>query len=153
MIDRLEEVLAGARPEEEQVLLEQLLRQSVMPAVQSAPQGTEESAQEEIFFQAAEQSELPAPFGERGNAPLTELIRRAVGQVFSPYGEGFDTAEAGSLYRSTVEALQSRPMAERHRAPWVIGEEQAANIGLSARELDRAVRRDSRRYDGGMNIY
>lgn len=59
------------------------------------------------------------------------------------------------LYRQTARAI--RPAASA-AAPARIGlrapeREDGAPPPLTAEELDRAVRRDSRRYDGGMTIY
>ena len=61
------------------------------------------------------------------------------------------------LYRQTVQAV--RPTAQapapgaEHTARAVRVEEPGHPAALTADELDRAMRRDSRRYDGGMTIF
>lgn len=59
------------------------------------------------------------------------------------------------LYRQTARAARppapaAAPVQSGSRAP---EREGADTPGLTAEELDRAVRRDSRRYDGGMTIF
>lgn len=66
-------------------------------------------------------------------------------------------AERGleGLYRQTVQAghsaVQAAPVEQAGRA--VRAEEPGRTAALTVDELDRAVRRDSRRYDGGMTIF
>lgn len=58
------------------------------------------------------------------------------------------------LYRRAGEAVRPLTVPTAHRdGGGVVREEPAPAAGLTAQELDRAVRRDSRRYDGGMSIY
>lgn len=58
------------------------------------------------------------------------------------------------LYRRAGEAVRPLTVPAAHRdGGGVVREEPAPAAGLTAQELDRAVRRDSRRYDGGMSIY
>lgn len=68
--------------------------------------------------------------------------------------------EAGSgleeLYRRTAQAASpaaalALPVEQAGRIP--PAEEPGRSAALAVDELDRAVRRDSRRYDGGMSIY
>lgn len=58
------------------------------------------------------------------------------------------------LYRRTEGAASTilRPGPPR-AGTIMVEEEAAARGGLTVAELDRAVRRDSRRYDGGLSIY
>ena len=67
-----------------------------------------------------------------------------------PDGQIFSGVER--LYRRMAEAVAVSPISAA--VPGVVREERTAETaGLTVRELDRAVRRDSRRYDGGMSIY
>ncbi len=230
MIDRLEEVLKGLRPEEENRLLELLRQGGVVRAAAAEnveePAGQERSADtlhsaamdfpepnsagegewagvqryampegpgRELAFRAVEDSvaavrsahgqEEPALRGQNlgteeslarftvsdpaAAAVLMALARRAMGQIL-PAGKGIGhdsstlTMEAGqdsggavlqSLYRRAAEAVAGVVTARVQNGPVVIREEQAAGSGLTVRALDLAVRRDSRRYDGAMNIY
>jgi len=64
------------------------------------------------------------------------------------------------LYRRTEEAVSRTALAgvagvsaaEQERII-TVREPDSTPAGLTARELDRTVRRDSRRFDGGMNLY
>lgn len=56
------------------------------------------------------------------------------------------------LYRRAAEAALA-PSAAHPAPPREPDRAEAPAAGLTAEELDRAVRRDSRRYDGGMSIY
>lgn len=58
-----------------------------------------------------------------------------------------------ALYRRAGETLGVTPPSAPARREVVVREAAASPPGLTVRELDLAVRRDSRRYDGGMNIY
>ncbi len=59
------------------------------------------------------------------------------------------------LYRQTVRAVRPAPQAlpVEQAGRTVRAEEPGRTAALTVDELDRAVRRDSRRYDGGMNIF
>ena len=57
------------------------------------------------------------------------------------------------LYRRMGETLGVMPTAVSARRETVVQEAESSRPGLTVRELDLAVRRDSRRYDGGMSIY
>lgn len=140
MIDWLEEVLRAAGSGEEQSLLPELLGQggTVLPA--------RDAAAPEVMMSLAGQSGDPLLLpqqgaGNEGTFPSAEKVWQGERSVIN------------SLYRRTVEALREHRTVERSGAPVTLPEGQAVNAGLTARELDRAVRRDSRRYDGGMNIY
>lgn len=58
-----------------------------------------------------------------------------------------------TLYRRAGETLGLTVPAASARREVVVRETEVSRPGLTARELDLAVRRDSRRYDGGMNPY
>ena len=68
-----------------------------------------------------------------------------------------EAAQAGlkGLYRQTVQGLRpaasALPPEQAGRTARV--QEPGSAASLAVDELDRAVRRDSRRYDGGMSIY
>lgn len=58
------------------------------------------------------------------------------------------------LYRQVSETVSKEPVSAGSRMNMVIErEESPMTAGFSMGELDRAARRDSRRYDGGMSIY
>lgn len=52
-----------------------------------------------------------------------------------------------------TDEWQSRTEDAVSRSVETVGEPLAGTVQLTAEGLDRLVRRDSRRYDGGMNIY
>ena len=68
---------------------------------------------------------------------------------------GLEQAGLKGLYRQTVRGL--RPAAPallpEQAGRTVLTQEPGSAASLAVDELDRAVRRDSRRYDGGMSIY
>ena len=143
MIDWLEEVLR-----EGQSLLAEELKLSNAPVGRPAAHeaGAEESGQED------------------GPSVSREEASRDLSSVLGKWTEDLDGATVGKalpggqasgverLYRRMAEAVAVSPVSAA--AHGVIREEQTAEAaGLTVRELDRAVRRDSRRYDGGMNIY
>lgn len=58
-----------------------------------------------------------------------------------------------TLYRRAGETLNGFAAFAPIRRKVVVREAAVSRPGLTVRELDLAVRRDSRRYDGGMNLY
>ena len=68
---------------------------------------------------------------------------------------GLDQAGLVGLYRQSVRGLRpSAPALPPEQAGITArAQEPESNLSLAVDELDRAVRRDSRRYDGGMSIY
>lgn len=97
-------------------------------------------------------------FGRRENPEggvLTERVWQAMEQTLPGEARrgGVASSALSSLYRRTAEAIQMTQRGERNAEPVTVREERTAEAGITVRELDRAVRRDSRRYDGGMNIY
>lgn len=57
------------------------------------------------------------------------------------------------LYRRATETALAPAAVPAAPTGQSVLREEAPAAGLTAEELDRAVRRDSRRYDGAMNIY
>lgn len=144
MIDWLEEVLR-----EGQSLLAEELKLSAVPVGRPAARetGAEESGQEDGPSVSREEASrnLPSVFGKWTEDPDGTVVGKAL-----PGGQIFSGVER--LYRRMAEAVAVSPVSAA--AHGVFREEQTAEAaGLTVRELDRAVRRDSRRYDGGMNIY
>ncbi len=105
---------------------------------------------------------------ERAGEALRELTAAAQAAQRQE-GEGRDAGradslprlrrEAGSgleeLYRRTARAVSPAALAlpvEQAGRVWP-AEEPGRSAALAVDELDRAVRRDSRRYDGGMSIF
>ncbi len=76
-------------------------------------------------------------------------------------GEGRDTGRERTaaegleaLYRQTARAAWAAPALEAQPVERMVRvREKEGGAALTAEELDRAVRRDSRRYDGGMSIF
>lgn len=72
-----------------------------------------------------------------------------------PAQTGLEQAGLEGLYRQTVRGL--RPAAPalppEQAGKTARAQEPGSAASLAVDELDRAVRRDSRRYDGGMSIY
>ena len=95
-----------------------------------------------------------------GDVEIAELAG-APGQTSAPEEMGAVmesmAAEKGleGLYRQTVQAsrpaAQNLPVEQAGRMP--LAQEPGRTAALTVDELDRAVRRDSRRYDGGMTIF
>lgn len=97
-----------------------------------------------------------------GPAQPERSVRSAVWSGENPVG----SAAIGRLYRSAAEsplaALYHRVREtvspgqsgmSGHGGTVVVREEVSAAPGLTEERLDRSLRRDSRRYDGGMSIY
>lgn len=97
---------------------------------------------------AAPRSGAAAPPGQTGpgraQTPSTPAAPARAG------GQGL-----AELYRQTARAaLPPAPAAAPAQSRQGVLEHEAGGApGLTAEELDRAVRRDSRRYDGGMTIF
>lgn len=99
------------------------------------------------FRRAAVVAEEPASAGETagtGSGEWSELT------AFSRLGE---ESPLMALYRRAGETLGVMPTSATARREVVVREAAVSPPGLTVRELDLAVRRDSRRYDGGMSIY
>lgn len=70
------------------------------------------------------------------------LLRNAAGSALT------------ALYRQVRETVfPGRSGVPGHGSTVVVREEAPAAPGVTEAELDRSLRRDSRRYDGGMSIY
>ena len=69
--------------------------------------------------------------------------------------EGAGRSGLAGLYRQTVQGLRpAAPALPSEQAGRTVrAQEPGSAASLAVDELDRAVRRDSRRYDGGMSIY
>ena len=72
---------------------------------------------------------------------------------------GVRAADSGAwgtleLYRGAARGIRSAQTSAAPAAGAAVTERMTAGTGsLTVDELDRAVRRDSRRYDGGMELY
>ena len=104
--------------------------------------------------QAKNLPEAPVPVGK----PEESWLLREKRTVLSPVpGTGREPTEAlrvvEQLYRRTTEEVRRGMGGGLVPASVVVREEHTVSTGLTARELDRTVRRDSRRYDGAMHIY
>lgn len=111
-----------------------LRREPAGPALEAAARGTDRAAE----LQAERHS---AEIGRE----LGETVRR----------ETLRGLEA--LYDQTVQASRPSPAPQLQSAEQagrtLRAEEPGRTAALTVEELDRAVRRDSRRYDGGMTIF
>lgn len=89
---------------------------------------------------------LAGPSGQAGTAAEMDSVM-----------ESMTTAEKGleGLYKQAVQAsrpaAQSLPVEQAGRS--LRADEPGRTAALTVDELDRAVRRDSRRYDGGMTLF
>ena len=91
---------------------------------------------------------------------MAGLERAAQGGTAAPAPEsagrsGLEQAGLKGLYRQAVQGLRpAAPALPPEQAERTAGaQEPGSAASLAVDELDRAVRRDSRRYDGGMSIY
>lgn len=65
-----------------------------------------------------------------------------------------DSSALTALYHRVRETVSpGQPGVPGHGGTVVVREEVSASPGLTEERLDRSLRRDSRRYDGGMSIY
>lgn len=93
--------------------------------------------------------ELPALAGPSGRAGTAAEVDSVM--------ESMTSAEKGleGLYKQAVQAsrpaAQSLPVEQAGRS--LRADEPGRTAALTVDELDRAVRRDSRRYDGGMTLF
>lgn len=84
-------------------------------------------------------------------------MRRGAKQDGEPAQAAGQEAQSGleALYRRAAQAsrppVQNLPVEQAGRT--LRAEEPGRAAALTVDELDRAVRRDSRRYDGGMTIF
>ena len=87
--------------------------------------------------------------GGPANAALESLNRAGAAR------DGLEQAGLKGLYRQTVRGLRPAAPALPPEKAGITARAQEPGIAasLAVDELDRAVRRDSRRYDGGMSIY
>lgn len=146
MIDRLEELLDRLEePEknEDTVLLEQLQPVSLP----SRP--AERKEREAGEMNEAERTES----GYEGGTVLATMG----GQVDSPLLEELSYSHTDyalqMLYRQLTRATEGGATGKSASVAVVRETVPAGHTGLTAGELDLAMRRDSRRYDGGMTIY
>ena len=84
----------------------------------------------------------------------TALTSEGTGRS-GPGKAGLEQAGLKGLYRQTVRGLRpAAPALPPEQAGRTVrAQEPGSAASLAVDELDRAVRRDSRRYDGGMSIY
>ena len=153
VIDWLEEALNGAQPHEEHSSLAEALKRSA--GVLSRP-AVRENGAEGTPEESGQGDGLSLNRGEVGQTLPSALRKWAEDLDGAAVGKGLPGGQAFSgvehLYRRMAEAVAVSPISAA--VPGVVREEQTAETaGLTVRELDRAVRRDSRRYDGGMSIY
>ncbi len=110
------------------------------------PEGTAADGSEPFTMAADRGGDVTDPVRVRRKAAETELaeIRAA------------DSGARGTLalYRGAARGIRSAQAAAAPAAGAAVAERMTAGTGsLTVDELDRAVRRDSRRYDGGMELY
>lgn len=171
MVDRLEELLARLEAEEEQEDWEET---ETIPAPMPPAGGRDDWEKD-----GARPPEVPAAGMEEERAgepaqgrvwdgetrtrppealPRPERARREERRAGEPAATGPGTGSGGeleALYRQAVRAASPLPPVPQagQAGRSFRGEEPGRTAALTVEELDRAVRRDSRRYDGGMEIY
>jgi len=124
---------------------------AAMPAARQGTQGQPETirrTQEDLLRQADGR--------EPGRSALWDLLKRPLtageAMLLRPVAGTFGGLE--KLYADVGRAVSSPAEAGASRFAAVTQQEEAApGTRLTVAELDRAIRRDSRRYDGGMSIY
>ena len=99
---------------------------------------------------------LPALTGKDG--PVLAGMLKLPGETGWPSAAECDRDQAGLelLYRAAARAAEpvfEAPMADRSADRTLPEPVLSQPARMSLEELDRAMRRDSRRYDGGMTIY
>lgn len=95
---------------------------------------------------------------EQEKSHLHSLLRDVRSQIDGGAERQIQRSAAESaltlLYRRVRETVSSeKPEKPNHNSMVVVREEVPATSGLTEERLDRSLRRDSRRYDGGMSIY
>ena len=106
---------------------------------------------------AADGSEPSVALSDRGG-DVTGLVRvrREAAEMELAGVRAADSGARGTLelYRGAARGIRSAQAASAPTAGAAVTERMTAGTGsLTVDELDRAVRRDSRRYDGGMELY
>lgn len=103
---------------------------------------------------------LEAAVREAGDVKLTtgaagQMAGRLASQTAAAEQAGTGSRGLAELYRQTAQAVRPATPAvtPAQAGSRVLEREDAGGPPLTAEELDRAVRRDSRRYDGGMSIF
>lgn len=106
---------------------------------------------------AAEELEPTASAADRsGDVTGLVRVRREAAKMELAGARAADSGAWGTLalYRSAARGIRSVQTAAAPAAGAAVTERMTAGTGsLTVDELDRAVRRDSRRYDGGMELY
>lgn len=160
MLDWLEYILRCVTAEDEGEKLSEALisRPLILPPKQSA---AEQTAMSEGIAASAAAAYTPllAPFLQGRQVTLRDIAEQAARR-----DDGLPISLPDSalplLYRRTEEAV-SRTAAVGLPGISAVGQTQVITVqeggsapaGLTVHELDRAIRRDSRRFDGGMNLY
>lgn len=101
--------------------------------------------------------------GAAGPAGRADAVKTDPGTAVQPPPGMAEPQQTGIRNRGLEELYRQTVQAARPAVPAVAPSESAVRVlereaagsppSLTAEELDRAVRRDSRRYDGGMTIY
>lgn len=103
--------------------------------------------------------EQPLPVRER---PADSTAQRGAAGAEIPLLRGMETGDlavageglpGSGLYRRLAAAVAERVAPQRPVEVRSVGEEKAVDTQAWMREFDCAVQRDSRRYDGAMNLY
>ena len=81
-------------------------------------------------------------------------LRSALRALNGPVGGNAADSALTALYRQVRETVSpALPGVSGRNGTVVVREEAPAAPGLTEERLDRSLRRDGRRYDGGMSIY
>ena len=127
--------------------------------VRSGSPEMDEAQKAALTGRTAQAGETPQP-AQGGGLSWAGLERVARGSTAGLTLEGAERSRLGQaglegLYRQTVRGLRpAAPALPPEQAGRTTrAQEPGSAASLAVDELDRAVRRDSRRYDGGMSIY
>ena len=120
---------------------------------------SERTARTEEIHQAARNTEpVWTGLGQAvrgGPGSAAESAEQAVRGGLGSAAESAEQAGLKGLYRQSVQGLRSAAPAllPEQAGRTARAQEAVSAASLTMDELDRAVRRDSRRYDGGMSIF
>ena len=106
-------------------------------------------AAEELLAQAGSALPPEGPF----QPPLSPPAAGGEAGLLPPRGQGGEDAPLLELYRQVRAGDWATGGIARGGGVAVVREEVSPRQELTLGRLDRAMRRDSRRYDGGMSIY
>ena len=149
MLDWLEHILSilTAAQQEEDELNEWLIPHPlILPLKQAAQNNTAEDIPVDIppALRPTALRDIPQQAARRNGEQTLSLPDTALPLLYRRTEEAVSRTAAAGL-AGTSAAGQARVI--------TVQEGDSGPVGLTVQEFDRAIRRDSRRFDGGMNLY